>query len=256
MALAPENVAITPQLLERECRQPDIQRANFAFQDLASHLITADPDKFLQRIVELTLELCDADTAGISVGQVDEHGNDIVRWVAMAGELEHLAGSTAPRHFSPCGMCVEQNQPILMEHLERAYPYFNDAPLPFVEALLLPWKVSDGGPAGALWVVAHSDRRKFDREDVRVMSCLAAFASGGIRLKHTLLESERAVAASQVVAAMAHHINNPLQGAIGALYCLISQPDLPAQVRELILLADTEVRRVANLSGEVLQKAL
>jgi signal transduction histidine kinase len=120
-----------------------------------------------------------------------------------------------------------------------------------VEALLLPWAVSGGGPSGTLWVVAYSDRRKFDR----AMSCLAAFASGGIRLKHTLLESERAIAASQVVAAMAHHINNPLQGAIGALCCLNSLQDLGADARALILIVDSELRRVANLSRELLRKA-
>ncbi len=248
-----ESVVITAQLQQRSAREIDLQRENAAFRELADHL-TSKPDEFLQMLVEQTMRLCDADTVGISVEEVDDQGDKIFRWVAMAGELKNLIGGTTPRNFSPCGVCVDQNKPLLMDHLDRYYPYFKEAPRPFVEALLIPWGVSEG-PVGTLWIVAHNDDRKFDREDVRLMGCLAAFAAGAIRLKQTVLETERAVAAAEVVAAMAHHINNPLQGAILALYCAKSKPDLSPEVRELILIVDSEVRRVAALSAELLRNA-
>jgi len=251
-SIALESIVITPQLQQRSAREIDLQKENAAFRELASHF-SSEPDQFLQMLVEQTVRLCDADTVGISVEEVDARGDKIFRWVAMAGELKHLIGGTTPRNFSPCGVCVDQNRPLLMDRLDRFYPYFKEAPLPFVEALLIPWGVSEG-PVGTLWIVAHSDNRKFDREDLRLMSCLAAFTAGAIRLKQTVLESERAVAAAEVVAAMAHHINNPLQGAMLALFCAKSKPDLDPELRKLILIADSEVQRVAALSAELLRK--
>ena len=58
-----------------------------------------------------------------------------------------------------------------------------------------------------------------------------------------------------MVASMAHHINNPLQGAIFALHHAKSQPDPSPTVREMILLAEHELNRVAALSVELLQTA-
>jgi hypothetical protein len=252
-ALEFEHVVITSQLQLRPSRRIDVQQENAAFRDLARHF-AADPDKLLQRLVEIALDLCDADTVGISVEQTDDNGDKIFRWVAMAGALKQLIGGTTPRNFSPCGVCVDRNQPLLMERLDRAYPYFRKAPLPFVEALLLPWEV-DGDPVGTLWIVAHSDQRKFDREDVRLMGCLAAFASGAIRLKATLLEAQRALAAVAMVSAMAHNINNPLQAAIFALHHAKSDENLSPDVLRMILIAEKEMHRVAALSAELLQKS-
>ncbi len=247
-----ESVVVTDQLQQRAPRPVDLERENAAFRELAGHF-TAGPDAFLQKLVEITVKLCDADTVGISVEQTTDSGEEIFRWIAMAGELKHLIGGTTPRNFSPCGMCVDQNQPLLMHRLDRFYPYFREAPRPFVEALLLPWVVT-GGPVGTLWVVAHSDRRKFDREDVRLMSCLAGFASGAILQKQATLETERATAAAQILAAMAHHINNPLQGAMMALFCAQTKNGVKADVRELLSIAEVELQRVAALSAELLQK--
>lgn len=252
-ALELADVVITAQLQQRPSRQIDLQKENAAFRDLARHL-AADPDKLLQKLVEIALELCDADTVGISVEQTDDDGSRIFRWVAMAGALKHLNGGTTPRNFSPCGVCVDRNQPLLMERLDRAYPYFREAPLPFTEALLLPWDI-DGDPVGTLWIVAHNDQRKFDREDVRLMGCLAAFASGAIRLKDTLLETQRALAAVDMVSAMAHSINNPLQAAIFALHHAKSQENLSPDVLQMILIAEKEMYRVARLSAELLRKS-
>jgi hypothetical protein len=248
-----ENVVITSELQRRPARHTNIQQENSAFRELADYLVS-DPDKLLDRLVELTVKLCEADTVGISVEQTDDDGKKIFRWVALAGALKHLIGGTTPRNFSPCGVCVDQNQPLLMDHLDRYYPYFKEAPLPFVEALLLPWQANDG-LVGTLWVVAHNEQRKFDREDVRLLGCLAAFASGALRLKQSLFEVERTTATVHMVSVMAHCINNPLQGAILALHLAKSHSSLDPDLRKLILTAEGELQRVVALSADVLQKA-
>ena len=44
------------------------------------------------------------------------------------------------------------------------------------ECLLVPFYVA-GEAVGTIWAIMHSDRRKFDAEDDRVMACLGKFAS-------------------------------------------------------------------------------
>jgi len=251
MAAQLETIMITSDLQRRTSRTVNVQRENNAFHELADCLATK-PDVVLDKIVDLALRLCDADTVGISLEEVDEAGEAIFRWVAMAGELKQLVGGTTPRNFSPCGVCVDQRQPILMDRLDRVFPYFKTAPLPFVEALLLPWGVT-GGPVGTLWVVAHSDRRKFELEDVRIMGSLAAFASGAIRLRQVVMEKERIAAASRIISEVAHHINNPLQGAIFALFKLNEDRDLSASAREMVSVLQLQLGRVVALSAELLK---
>jgi len=246
-----ESVVITSFLEHRPARIPDIQRENDSIRELAE-IFATDPDRLLDRTVEMALRLCDADTVGISVEQTNDESEQIFRWVALAGELKDLIGGTTPRHFSPCGICVDQKRPLLMHELDRAYPYFKAARLPFVEALLVPWGLVDG-KMGTLWAVAHSDRRKFDREDVRVMGWLAAFAAGAIQVKETLLDTQRAAALAHVVAEMAHRINNPLQGAMLALFHAKSRTDTSAGVREMLVIVENQLQRVAELSAALLE---
>ena len=247
-----EAVVITSQLRQRSPREIDFLAEHAAFRELAD-LLATDPDKCLKRLVELGAELCGADTTGISLEDVDESGAPIFRWVAMAGELKHMVGGTTPRHFSPCGVCVDINQPLLMDRLDRYYPQFKEAPLPFVEALLLPWGEAKG-PVGTVWAVTHSDRRKFDREDARVMGSLAAFAYGAIRLREVLLEAQRTIAVAQVLNEVAHQVNNPLQAAMLAISLASASPELTPQTRAIVATADRELKRVAELSATMLRK--
>jgi GAF domain-containing protein len=246
----PEAVIFTPQLVYRACRAANLLEENKAFHELAQCLVS-NPDQFLDRLVEVALRLCDGDTVGISVESTDDDGNGVFRWVAMAGELKKMIGGTTPRNFSPCGICVDQNQPVLMKDLARAYPYFQEAPVPFVEALLLPWGVQ-GGAVGTLWAVAHSDRRNFDLHDVRVLSSLAAFAYGAIYLKQKTQEEERVSAAISLTTAMAHHVNNPLQAAMLLLFRLKEEGGLSATGAGLLAVLEAEIDRVAAVSCELL----
>jgi PAS domain S-box-containing protein len=87
----------------------------------------------------------------------------------------HVGGGT-PRNFGPCGDVLDQNRPLLFQHFERRYPYL----LPVIPAaeewLLVPFYVA-GKAVGTIWAIMHSDRRKFDGEDDRVIGSLGKFAS-------------------------------------------------------------------------------
>ena len=248
-----ESVVITPQLRTRPAREIDFLAEHAAFRELAD-LLATDPDKCLDRLVELGAKLCNADTTGISLEEIDADGSPIFRWVAMAGTLKSMVGGKTPRHFSPCGVCVDINQPLLMDRLDRHYKYFQEAPLPFVEALLLPWGDAKG-PVGTVWAVTHTEGHKFDLEDARVMGALAAFAYGALRLKQYLKKTERTLATAQVINDVAHEINNPLQGAMLAVALAGSSPELDPETREIVALAERELKRVAELSAAMLRKA-
>lgn len=245
-----ESVIATQDLINRTVHPPNLQEENSAFHELATAL-AADPITFLDKLVEVGIRLCRADTVGISVEETDAGGKPIFRWIAMAGELKDMVGGTTPRNFSPCGVCVDTRQPLLMNGLDRAYPYFKEAPRPFVEALLIPWGVADG-PVGTLWVVAHSDSRKFDLQDVRIMGSLAGFACGAIHLQKRLQQVERIDASLRMTASMAHHINNPLQGALFALHRLQNGCGLNKEALEVVSVVETELLRVTQLSSELL----
>jgi signal transduction histidine kinase len=72
---------------------------------------------------------------------------------------------------------------------ERVFPALKAQP-PVVEALLVPFYV-DNKPVGTLWIVAHDESRKFDREDERITKVLAQFASAGWQLCKARAEAEQ-----------------------------------------------------------------
>jgi His Kinase A (phosphoacceptor) domain. len=53
---------------------------------------------------------------------------------------------------------------------------------------------------------------------------------------------------------MAHQINNPLQGAMLALFLLKSTAKLDPHSRELLLLLENQVNRVAEMSNGLLAR--
>jgi two-component sensor histidine kinase len=174
------DVTITPELWIRKSHAPNIVAEEAAMRRLAETMAT-DPSKTFQTCVDLALELCHADTCGISVRERTDAGEDIFRWIAIAGQLkQHLHGTT-PRYFSPCGICVDSNAPLLMRRPELAYKYLDVGP-PFHDVLLIPLTEHGSKLEGTIWIVAHNPARRFDGEDARVMQRLAVFTATALHL--------------------------------------------------------------------------
>jgi hypothetical protein len=77
----------------------------------------------LQKLAELAVDLCDADTAGISLIE-----GRLFRWKALAGIFSSYRGSTMPFDASPCGVCVSRNDRQLMHLPDRHCPAIRTAP--------------------------------------------------------------------------------------------------------------------------------
>ena len=173
-----EDIVINSELLNRPSKAPNYEAENRALIALAQTLADA-PNMILQRLAETALQLCRADTAGISL--LDEKdGAEVFRWEALAGVFSDRRNATMPRDASPCGTTIDRNATQLMYMAERVFPALRSQP-PVVEALLIPFHVGHK-PIGTVWVVAHDERRKFDREDERIIKTLAQFASASWQL--------------------------------------------------------------------------
>jgi signal transduction histidine kinase len=182
-----DDVVLNAELLYRPSRLPDYATENRALKTLAQTMVDS-PQTILQKLVETAHRLCKADTAGISLLE-ECNGEEVFRWEALAGVFADRLNNTMPRHASPCGTTIDRNTTQLMYMAERVFPALKAEP-PVVEALLIPFHV-DNKPVGTVWVVAHDESRKFDREDERIVKTLAQFASVGWQLWKARADAEQ-----------------------------------------------------------------
>jgi PAS domain S-box-containing protein len=179
------------ELEQRPSRPPDYEAENRALIALASEL-AASPGTILQKLADTALTLCRAHSAGLSLLE-DEDQRRAFHWRAIAGRwAEHIGGGT-PRDFGPCGTVVDRNKALLCSHPERDFPYFAGVTPGVEEALLIPFSVK-GEARGTIWVVAHDTGRRFDREDLRVMTNLGAFAAAAYQVTSALSAAQQTAA--------------------------------------------------------------
>jgi len=95
---------------------------------------------------------------------------------------------------------LDHNRTLLFKHFERRYPYLLPVIPAAEECLLVPFYVA-GQAVGTIWAIMHTDRRRFDAEDDRVMASLGKFASSAYQalvhieeLKIQVAEREKAEA--------------------------------------------------------------
>src|SRR5882757_841468 len=164
----------TEELRRRPSRCPDYAAENRALIALAQALATS-PEDIVQRLAETALSLCQAHSAGLSLLEDGDRKSNF-HWRAIAGQwTPHIDGGT-PRDFGPCGTVLDQNVAMVCSHPELDFPYWASIKPVLEEALLIPFYVN-GEAVGTIWVVAHDTIRRFDAEDLRVMTSLATFAA-------------------------------------------------------------------------------
>jgi len=173
--IAVPHVHITPLLSTRPTHTPN-DAAEAAIMRRICDTSATDPSQLFQVCAEGALELCHADTSGISLGERTQAGDQIFRWIALAGVLKQNLYGTTPRYFSPCGVCVDRGMPLLLRQPELVYKYLDVGP-PFYDVLLVPLTDRDSRLEATIWIVAHTQTRKFDGEDARVMQRIAGLVA-------------------------------------------------------------------------------
>ena len=102
-----DDVLITAELASRPSRSPDYEAESRGLGLLAQEM-ASDPRGVLQKCAELVMELCHADSAGISILEPGGRSG-VLRWHAAAGEFARNLHGTMPQEASPCGTVVERN---------------------------------------------------------------------------------------------------------------------------------------------------
>jgi PAS domain S-box-containing protein len=173
-AVSLESILCTEELRRRPSRAPNYEKENRALMALAGALADPKADIF-QRFAEIILEATECDSSGLSL-LTREDGGKRFYWPAIAGMWNPHIGKGTPRDFGPCGDVLDRNCTLLFKHFERRYPYFLPVMPLADECLLVPFYV-DGKAVGTIWAIMHTDRRRFDTEDERLMNTLGQFAS-------------------------------------------------------------------------------
>jgi PAS domain S-box-containing protein len=200
-----ESILCTEELQRRPSRPPDYEKENRALVALMSALADL-PSTIFQALAETILDITQCDSAGLSLLTRDGKRPDVCGkrfyWPAIAGMWNPHVGGGTPRNFGPCGDVLDQNRTLLFRHFERRYPYLMPVIPAAEECLLVPFYVA-GEAVGTIWAIMHSDHRKFDAEDERVMASLGKFASSAYQtLAHledlTIQVAEREKAEAEV----------------------------------------------------------
>ena len=178
---------ITDELRSRPAPE-DLAAENRALSALAMQLAEA-PDKVQATLVEVILELCQADSAGISL--LEAGPPEVFRWTAVGGEFAHYLGSAIPRDGSPCGFVIERNAVQLLRDGARYFPLLRSATPAVHECLLAPFDV-EGRPGGTVWAVKHRPEGRFNAEHARVLKSLSSFAAVAYRAAQARVRAERA----------------------------------------------------------------
>jgi len=184
-----DDILITQELSRRTSRTPDLKAENDAFRTLARQLVE-QPRTMLQTLAAIAKDLCQAGTAGVSLLEVTQSSEEF-RCVAIAGELAGSQQRTAPRQFSPCGVCLERRTPQLYSYPARYFTYLQSLEPAIIESLVIPLVAADQ-PLGAIWIVSHDPQRQFDGEDMRVMTSLADFTAAALYNNQTRQAAESA----------------------------------------------------------------
>lgn len=151
--------------------------------EIFGHLIQAisdSPEAAMKELVQIAVDYCHADSAGISLEE--ESGDRAVqfRWVAVAGSFQQYLNGTTPRFYSPCGTCVDRG---VAQRYQVTRPYYNFLGVtaePINDGLLIPWR--SASQRGTLWLVSHHSENTFSKSDFSLMRRLAQFVSAGIDL--------------------------------------------------------------------------
>ena len=178
----------TAELVRRPSRPPDYAAENRALIALAQVMATS-PDAVLQKLADTALTLCRAHSAGLSLLEEGDQKNNF-HWRAIAGQwARHINGGT-PRNFGPCGTVLDQDVAMVCSHPELDFPYWAPIKPVLEEGLLIPFHIK-GEALGTIWVVAHDTSRRFEAEDLRVMTNLGTFAASAYQTLLSLNATQR-----------------------------------------------------------------
>src|SRR6516165_8421924 len=233
-----ESILCTEELRRRPSRLPDYEKENRALVALLGALLGSHPN-ILQTLADTILDVIRCDSSGVSLLTTDDGGKRFC-WPAIAGMWKPHIGGGTPRDFGPCGDVLDRNCTLLFKHFERRYTYFLPITPLIEECLLVPFYVG-GKAVGTIWAIMHSDRRKFDVEDERLMSVLGQFASLAYQTLESIEDLKLQMAAREKAEAAVRELANGLEAQVRA-----RTQDLEHSTRDLLDTNEALEREIAE----------
>ncbi len=233
----------------RHLHARDVQVQMEGLRRLTQAFVEA-PASLLQELVDAAVDLCGADSAGVSVQQEDATDANYFRWVATAGEYSRFLNATLPRSPSACSVTLERNRPQIFRVNQRFFDLIGVQAPVVSDGILLPWTAD--GVRGTIWIMAHDRAEAFDAEDAGMMQTLAHFAAMAVnhqRHQRLILQQNRDASAASMANELAHQINNPLQGLTNLMF-LASQGH--GDLQTLGVQASTDLKRLSVLVQKLL----
>jgi hypothetical protein len=200
--------------------------AQLAGMQRLAHAFTENTDGVLQELSDVAVQLCGAESAGISLETFGPDGEQLFQWVAISGVYSPFLNATVPYHWMPCGVCLDRSQPqtLRVPVAHFAAMGLQELPPPITDGLLLPWQT--GSSRGTIWVLAHGRTEAFDKMDYDIMQMFSDFAAMAVRNQQqlkTILQQTRATASNERANELAHLINNPLQKLSNSIFLANTQ---------------------------------
>jgi DNA-directed RNA polymerase specialized sigma24 family protein len=212
------------------------------------------PETILQELVASAVDLCGADSAGISIEEKDSTDENFYHWVATAGQYSGFVNARLPRYPSACGVTLERARPQIFRVSQQFFDSMGIQAPTVTDGLLFPWQIDQ--TRGTIWIMAHGRQEAFDSEDCRMMQALANFAATGVRLQqqqHLLMERAATAATAALANELAHQINNPLQGLMQTVFLFgrggADSGAFAQQAMKDLVGLSTVVKRLLSLPG-------
>jgi len=241
-----------PAFAQRDLHVRDVAMQVEGIRRLAGAFVES-PDKILQELVNAAVDLCEADSAGISIERADGTDENYYKWIATAGQYGRFLNATLPRTPSACGICLERGRPQRFTVSQQFFDLMGIEAPTVTDGILLPWQVDE--TRGTIWIMAHQRTAAFDEGDCRLMRVLAEFAAlavGYQRQQAIILEQATAAAAASMANELAHQINNPLQSLTNIVF-LASQGNRGPGAQALAEEMSDQIQRLSVLVGKLLQ---
>lgn len=124
----------------RPCHNRDSSQREEGMRRLA-RVFAERPERILQELVDVAMELCGADSAGVSVEERSEQ--PAFRWAATSGKYVPFQNARLPYDFAPCSICLERGEP---QHFRVGEAFFDLLGVPaelVTDGMLIPWQVED-----------------------------------------------------------------------------------------------------------------
>ncbi|RFU44493.1 response regulator [Paraburkholderia sp. DHOC27] len=240
-------------LSSRAMREPDYALENAALVRLA-RAQTGPRANLLDEIAQTALLICQAGSAGISL--IESVGDSRqFRWLAVAGLCSDLRDHVTAWDACPCSITLQAGEPRLFIEPQDQFPCLRFPGIDVPEGLVVPI-TNDDRQLGAIWVMSHTPERRFDREDVRMLSNLAVFAGSALTIVN---DRDNGIASDQrhgeFIAMLGHELRNPMapiDSAIGAAKKLCAENSTAVEV---LTVAQRQVRHLRALVDDLLDAA-